>query len=277
MEVQKIGDSIQFIAIIATAGVLTLTFGIVFFFIRYRTKLARQHEEMMRRELDYQQKLLVASIQSQDSERKRISQDLHDHVGGSLSGLRYVISGIINAGNDSETINDIANQARTGIDAIIDDVRNISHSLSPAGLELWGFHEALYEYCDKTASSSGVPIIVADHTNGILQHLTFDDALSLFRVVQELITNTLKHANASTISIVTNLLNDKVMLVYSDDGVGVALNGADTNGIGLYNIESRLSILNASCNVHSATGEGYSFTISIPLTRISKKTKHGKD
>lgn len=277
MEVQKIGDNIHVIVIIATAGVLTLTLGIVFFFIRYRRKLMRQHREMMQRELEYQQKLLVASIQSQEIERKRISQDLHDHVGGALSGLRYVISGITTAGNETITIAGIAQKARTGIDAIIDDVRNISHSLSPAGLELWGFHEALYEYCDKTSASSGVQIVVTDRTNGLLQQLGFDDALSLFRVIQELITNTLKHANASRISIVSDMLNGQIALDYSDDGVGMLLSEGQHAGIGLYNIESRLSILNASYKARSAPGKGYSFVITIPASRLTKNKKHGEN
>lgn len=273
MEVQKIDDSIHVIVIIATVGVLTLTFGIVFFFIRYRRKLLRQHREMMLRELEYQQKLLVASIQSQENERKRISQDLHDHVGGALSGLRYVISGITGAGNDYQIVDDIAQKARKGIDDIINDVRNISHSLSPAGLELWGFHEALYEYTDKTAASSGVPIDVNDRTNGLLQQLGFNDALSLFRVIQELITNTLKHAGASHITIVSDILNDHITLVYADDGVGVQMADGQNNGIGLYNIESRLSLLNASYKVSSAPGNGYSFTISIPASILTKNKK----
>ncbi|MBL7691503.1 MAG: hypothetical protein JNM41_07905 [Flavipsychrobacter sp.] len=277
MEVQKIGDNIHVIVIIATAGVLTLTLGIVFFFIRYRRKLMRQHREMMQRELEYQQKLLVASIQSQEIERKRISQDLHDHVGGALSGLRYVISGLTAAGNETITIAGIAQKARTGIDAIIDDVRNISHSLSPAGLELWGFHEALYEYCDKTSASSGVQIVVTDRTNGLLQQLGFDDALSLFRVIQELITNTLKHANASRISIVSDMLNGQIALDYSDDGVGMLLSEGQHAGIGLYNIESRLSILNASYKARSAPGKGYSFVITIPASRLTKNKKHGEN
>ncbi len=277
MEVQKIGDNVLVIVIIATIGVLTLIFGIVFFFIRYRRKLLRQHREMMSREREYQQKLLVASIHSQENERKRISQDLHDHVGGALSGLRYVISGISGPGDNDQTMSEIAQKARAGIDDIINDVRNISHSLSPAGLELWGFHEALYEYTDKTAASSGVPIDVTDRTNGLLQQLGFDDALSLFRVIQELITNTLKHARASQITILSDIRNDQITLVYTDDGVGVQMADGQNNGIGLYNIESRLSLLNASYKVSSAPGTGYSFTISIPASILTENKKHGKN
>jgi signal transduction histidine kinase len=277
MEVQKIGDNIHVVVIIATAGVLALTFGIVYFFIRYRRKLIRQHREMMQRELEYQQKLLVASIQSQEIERKRISQDLHDHVGGALSGLRYVLSGITGSGDHDPNINEVAQKARIGIDAIIDDVRNISHSLSPAGLELWGFHEALYEYSDKTSASSGVQIVVTDCTNGLLQQLGFDDALSLFRVIQELITNTLKHARASRITIVSDILDDHIALVYTDDGVGMQLPEEQQNGIGLYNIESRLSMLNASYDIVSEPGKGYSFTITIPASILTKNRKHGKN
>lgn len=198
-------------------------------------------------------------------------------MGGALSGLRYVISGITGAGNDDQTINEIAQKARSGIDAIIDDVRNISHSLSPAGLELWGFHEALYEYSDKTAASSGVQIVVTDRTNGLLQQLGFDDALSLFRVIQELITNTLKHGRASRITIVSDILDDHIVLVYSDDGVGMKLSEGQHNGIGLYNIESRLSMLSASYKVDSEPGKGYSFTITIPGSVLTKNKKHGKN
>jgi len=277
MEIQRIGDNLYYIVLIGTAGGLLLASSLILFFVRYQRRLIRQQADMQKAELEHKQLLLNSIVQSQEGERMRISKDLHDHVGSSLSRMRLDVSGILNTDADMAGIKKIASATKADIDRIIEDIRNISHSLSPAGLELWGFHEALGEYCDKVGKSSGIEIHIYDSSDGLLRHLPFDDALSLFRVVQELINNTIKHANAHTITINTLKEADMVVLKYADDGKGMDRSSNKSDGIGIYNIESRLSMIEARYEIRSSPGKGYSFEARIPEKRVSKINKDGKN
>ncbi len=230
---------------------------------------------MQKAELEQKQLLLNSVIRSQEEERIRISKDLHDHVGSSLSGLRFIVSRITGSINDEQAIKSISDETKASIDKIMEDVRNISHSLSPAGLELWGFHEALEAYCDKTGRSAGLNILVKDNSNGTLRQMLFDDALSLFRVMQELINNSIKHASPQNITITIGLEDTNIVVRYADDGVGFDMTENKGRGIGMYNIESRLGMIKAGYNMVTSKGKGYSFIIKLPGAILNRTTQNG--
>lgn len=270
METKSVADSVHLLVAMGTLGALLLAFSLIFFFVRYQRKLLRQQAAMQKAELDHKQMLLNSVIKSQEEERVRISKDLHDHVGSALSTLRLQVSRLSAQGMDAEGVRAVAEETRKGIDGIIEDVRNVSHSLSPAGLELWGFHEALEAYCEKIAASSGLAIEVVDESGGILQRLSFDDALSLFRVMQELMNNTIKHAKANVVQITSTASEHEVVIAYTDDGVGVDIDAQARPGIGIYNMANRLSMINATYELQSGKGQGYQFTVKLPVSQLKK-------
>ena len=272
---EKIADNLYYLVTIYAGGGLLLASSLIFFFIRYQRKLLRQQAAMQQAELEHKQMLLDSVIRSQEEERVRISKDLHDHVGSALSTLRLMVSRLSKQGIEGEVVKAIADESRKSIDGIIEDVRNVSHSLSPAGLELWGFHEALEAYCEKTAASSGLEIEVRDETGGMLKELSFDDALSLFRVVQELVNNTIKHAHASRIDIAIDEADGIVVVDYKDDGDGVDADLLKKPGIGIYNMANRLSMINATYEIQSGKGLGYRFTMKIPAAQVKKSSDNG--
>ncbi|MCF8450227.1 MAG: hypothetical protein K9G49_10195 [Taibaiella sp.] len=275
MEVQKVGESIYFLVFIGTTGGLLLALSVVFFYIRYQKRFIQQQAEIQKAALEHKTNLISSVIQSQETERIRISKELHDHVGSSLSSLRFLVSRITQAGTDATSLKEIAEESKAGIDSIIQDVRNISHSLSPAGLELWGFHEALEEYCDKMSHLTGLTISVTDNSECILKKLLFDDALSLFRVLQELLTNTIKHASAKVVTISVNQKEGQITVKYTDDGIGMDTHNQSIAGIGTYNIESRLNMLQADYDITTAPGRGYIFIIKLRAEMLDKKTHNG--
>lgn len=277
MDVRKIGDDIPYLIFLGTIGGMLLASGVVLFFVRYQRRFIRQQAAIRAAELEHQRELMASVIRSQEEERIRISKDLHDHVGATLSGLRMQVSQIASPRAEADAMKRIAKETKEGIDGIIEDVRNISHSLSPAGLELWGFHEAMEAYCEKTASSSGIDIHVTDETDGALKQLIFDDSLALFRVIQELVNNTIKHANAKGITITVRKNNEDIEVLYADDGMGVDMTKTKAAGIGMFNIESRLHMLPATYAVTSSPGNGYTFVITIPGRVLHKQDNHGKD
>jgi signal transduction histidine kinase len=268
MEAQTAGDNLYYLVLIGTAGGLLLALSLILFYIRYQRKFIGQQAAMQKAELEHKQLLLNSIIRSQEEERIRISKELHDHVGSSLAGIRLLVSRL--KGADADAVSNIATETRSGIDKVIEDVRSISHNLSPAGLELWGFNEALEEYSHKTGRAAGIAIEMNDAADGRMNDLCFDDALSVFRVMQELVNNTIKHAQAARITIDIRQAGAGVEITYTDDGKGIDKE-KNTHGIGMYNIESRLSTIGATCSVPPPVDKGYKMLISIPATALNKK------
>ena len=273
MEVQKVSDSIYLLTLIGVAGGLLLASSVILFYVRYQRRFIKQQATIQAAELEHRQHLLNATIQSQEHERKRISRELHDNVGSSLSSLRFLVSRIGQQGQSQEGLIGLVDDYKKSIDRVIEDVRNISHSLSPAGLELWGFHDALDEYFEKACAAAGIALRIADESGKALSGLVFDDALSLFRVMQELLNNTLKHAGANVVTVHIIPVNDSILIQYADNGKGIPANAG--RGIGTYNIESRLSTIDATYEVVADAGPGYHFHISVPAARLKKVTGHG--
>ena len=128
---QKVTDNIFLLVLFAMLGTFILGASSIFFFIRYQRRITQQKEAMQKAELDHSEQLLHATLLSQEEERKRIGRDLHDDVGASLSNLKMIMAQTIAASPDSPAFKPM-------IDNIITTVRNISHSLSPPGLSLFG-------------------------------------------------------------------------------------------------------------------------------------------
>lgn len=264
--------NISFIAIIGMAFSLVIAVFIVLLYVRYQQRIQRQKKSMHEAELAHQKNLLYAIIQSQDKERKRIGQDLHDDVGAGLSRLRMLMQKKPTVIAATATNHSMESQdCTTLIDKIILDVRDISHNLSPPALELFGFAEALEELCESFSKTTGLEISLKNNTPGFLDKIQEDTALQLYRVFQELLNNTVKHANASKAAIDFSDDNNKLKIVYCDNGCGLAAVESKKPGIGLQNIESRLGLLGAVHKIKSAPGEGFSITICLDNPVIIKQ------
>jgi len=270
MEIQKINGNPLFIILLGVSGSLFLALSVIFFYVKYHRRFLLQKAAIQKAELTHRQYIVNAIIQSQENERMRISKDLHDHIGSSLSSLRFMVSRIQKTVPGAQGLHQITEEYKSNIDRIIEDVRNISHSLSPAGLALFGFQDTLEEFCEKMSKSTGVEIHLKDNTGGILQQMNFDVALSLFRIMQELTSNTIKHAAASMVSITTTTENEFIAIRYADNGKGTDVNIFNQRGIGMYNIESRLTMMNARFEAKSSAGAGFVFNIWLPQTTLDQ-------
>lgn len=258
---KDVGENIYVLVIMCTGGIALLVISFVILFIRNQNKLLKQRENLHLAAMDHQKNLLHAVIHSQEEERKRIGQDLHDEVGGSLSNLRMLINRLDNqAGEaDGEPLGGMYKQL---IDKIIDDVRNISHNLSPPGLELFGFSEALEDLKDTLTKGQDSFISITNHAVKSTDALPKHVALALIRVLQELVTNTLKHAKANYIGISIFMKNDLLSIHYTDNGIGYDVEDKKIKkGMGMQNIESRLMMVNARYSVKTTVGRGFAMFI----------------
>ena len=218
-------------------------------------------------ELEKEKQILVskALIQGQEDERSRLAKDLHDGLGGMLAGVKYSLSDI--AGNKVITEDNVLSFQRTidMLDSSISELRRIAHNMMPEVLIKYGLSSALRDFC--TEINKGGVLKIIYQPMGI-DEAVLDQTLSItvYRIVQELISNILKHAVASEAIIQLQQIDKKLMVTVEDNGKGFdVLKMNEKKGMGWKNIRSRVEYLNGVVDLQSSPDTGTSVTIEIAL------------
>jgi signal transduction histidine kinase len=232
----------------------TLLAAVLIFFI---ISIIRYHRKYVK----LQKERIHAEITIQENERKRIATDLHDSLGPLLSSVKLQINSL-----DSATANDqqIINKAGRHLDEIITNLREISHNLLPNTLQRKGLAEAIREFSGNNSKRNGTKIDFYQ-----LQPVTIspEKEIHVFRMMQEIIHNALKHSHAKNLQIGMGKENNEIIILSKDDGVGFDPEKIRkvSSGLGLKSIESRIEILNGTYILKSSPGHGTSYFIKIPL------------
>lgn len=240
-----------------------LVISIYFYTQRVKRNKLIAAQKMQEAEIVHQKHLMQSVITSQEAERKRIGMDLHDEVGAALSTLRIKIDR-----NDGEATMaaDLTANYKSDIDKIIANMRNISHALSPRISGSFGFYDAIHELSDGVNRSGKISMAVQFDESKLPVFTNGQAPMALYRVIAELINNTLKHAQAKNIQLAVAVADDKMEINYQDDGIGISQKaGTVSNGIGMQNIESRLGIIEATWQIREPVTGGYEVVISVPL------------
>jgi len=256
---QAVADNIFIIVALGMVVMLLLVVSFILINSRGQNKMLRQRQQMQQAELAHQKELLQVVIDSQEAERKRIGQDLHDDVGTALSSLRLTIEMFEPEQKNAESSKYIG-MSKDIIDKVIKDVRNISHNLSPPVLSYYGLAAAIEEKCAFINNSGQLEIALIDDAQDVLQTLDQSVALAFYRVLEELVNNTIKHAGASKATIKFNTEGNGISITYTDNGKGLKP-GRTNKGMGLQNIESRLTVVNATYSIDEG-GKGFNMTIN---------------
>jgi signal transduction histidine kinase len=246
-------------------GIFILLASFTFLLSSSQKKILKQKEIMQIAEIEHQKQLLRAVVESQESERRRIGQDLHDDVGTALSNLRITGERYAREMPGNEALNKLVVANKKMIDKIISDVRNISHALSPEILTIHTLSEAIEELCGVIEDAAGLSVVLMNGASGVLDGLKLTAALVIYRVLEELMTNTIRHAGASSIDVSIRKEGDRLIIEYRDNGKGVAAVQGVKKGHGLQNIESRLGIIGALYILSALPGSGYYMRINIPI------------
>lgn len=263
-------DNFVFLIILAMVGTFLLICFFVLFSVRNQNKLLRQKQQFAQAQLIHQKELLHAIIESQETERTRIGQDLHDDVGTTLSGLRLLID-MFKPQNDTDPdYLSFIGSSKIIIDKIVKDVRNISHNLSPTTLRYYGLAAAISEHCTIINQSGKLEITLTDNANEVLDKLPLPAATALYRVTEELINNTIKHSGASKAGITFSANGETLVIKYADNGKGLQVEASQAQkGMGLQNIESRLLNINATFTLEPYQGKGFNITIDYPIAHTA--------
>jgi signal transduction histidine kinase len=259
-------DNIYIQMILGMSGAFILVVSFILFSIRNQNRLLRQRQQFQQAQIAHQKELLGAVILSQEAERKRIGQDLHDDVGTTLSGLRLLIEMFKPANDKDPHYLDFVRSSKSTIDKIVKDVRHISHNLSPATLGYYGLAAAINEHSDIINQSGRLTIDVINDADALLESLPLPTATALYRVLEELLNNTIKHSGASKAEIHFIEKPNTLFIAYKDNGKGLSGSSDQLKkGMGMQNIESRLTNINASYNVTTKPGEGFHVEINYPV------------
>lgn len=251
-----------------TIGMLVLAIGLVIFIVFHQRRVIKYQMQLQKMEDEQQQILLNASIRWQEEERQRIAADLHDDAGPLLATARLYL-------NENLVHQDINTQLQSIYNAkqIIDDtiqlIRNISHSLMPPTLKNFGLESAVNDLFQKISGSGSIN--ASSRFHDYRTRLRPEQELLIFRVIQELVNNILKHSNASFIHITQNYNDDKFYIRIHHDGRGITQSDFDklnksAMGLGLKNIQSRIKVLQGNINFEKDLSQTYfKVTLEIPV------------
>lgn len=260
-------SQVFFLIAIGTAGMLLLAAAIVLFVTFYQKRMfeARLRQQVL--EGEFQQKLLEATLDSQESERRRVSGDLHDSIGGMLSAVRVGLSAIGRQLPDTH----ILDAQKQMLDDTIESVRKISRELMPATLEKFGLIPAVRELCEKMQATTQIQIGVMEL--GETRQLEMKRRLMIYRITQELLNNAFKHSKATYIEVVFSF-KENLYLIVEDNGIGIDPKHMEESGrksLGLFNIQSRVQLLSATVTIDRDKRDGSKIIVSIPYEHVEQK------
>jgi signal transduction histidine kinase len=242
-------------------GMLTLSLlagAVVIFFFFYQKKVLRQQLQISEMETAYREELLHSNIEQVEAERHRIATDLHDELGGIFSTLKLKINQLDRVDN----VDQLLSESREIIDTGVASVRRISHSMTPPGLEMFGLADALISLCKKTDSPQ---LSVECACSDDFPRLEGKVELGIYRIAQELLHNSIRHADASKIRLYLSRLEGFICFEYTDNGKGFNPEiWQSRKGLGLKNIEARASHLNATVEWQTWPGQGLKTIVKVP-------------
>lgn len=233
--------------------VLVAIFGTIFYF--FIASLKRQHKKIL--ELKLQN--MTAELNSIEQDRARIAADLHDELSPVLSAIKLKISSF-----DLADKEDRVQQEKTDnhLSEVLQRLRTISFDLMPAALKRKGLVAAIREFVSYVSHRNRLEI------QANLEEVSLNDAKSihLYRIVQEIVHNTLKHAGATVLQIDLREVDGRIILSTKDNGKGFSVQKKlDQGGFGLRNLYNRTDVLGGHLTVQSKEGKGTVYTIEIPF------------
>ncbi|MES2746932.1 MAG: histidine kinase [Bacteroidota bacterium] len=228
---------------------------LILFFYFSRKKIMKQQLEKKNLELNYQKDLLSAVIITQEEERKRIAQDLHDDISSKLN-IVSLNSHMLNAPDltKAET-NEITENIISLTTKALENSRRIAHDLLPPVLEKFGLNAGIAELALEFNSSKSVNVNYESHVN--FETVDRQKHLHIFRVLQELMNNSLRHGKATEIVIIFEVVKGVNTCSYSDNGLGFDVDDKkNQKGLGMKNIEGRINFIKGAMKITSHLNKG---------------------
>jgi signal transduction histidine kinase len=251
-----------YIVVLGSLVMLIFITGFVGFIMMYQKKMLQEQDKRRILDLEYQQKMIQSQIDSQELERKRIAADLHDSIGSLLWAAKLNIGFLGRSLDLNGELKDSYTETMKILDQSIDSVKRISWELTPEAFQHTGLSSSIKELCSRL-DGKGLSLMFQEVGSSIF----WKDgrALMVFRIVQELINNAVKHAKAKKIRVELNWNTTDLVIEVADDGIGFKLNDKVRNGLGWWNIANRSKKIGASVVVNEHVQTGSAIELTVPL------------
>lgn len=238
-----------------------MAIALIVFFRFARKKIIEKELEKAAIKIDGQKKVLQATIETQERERKRIAQDLHDAISAKLNVVSLHVNMLLDGSLTANEQQDALGNVLGVTTKVLESSRQIAHDLLPPILDKFGLVAALEELLAEFGATKKV---VTQHDIDYLTTLTKAEELHLFRIVQELLNNSIRHGKATIMRLELKDTDSTMQLRYKDNGKGFLVKQAlNESGLGLKNIKSRIAILHGELHIKSELNQGATFTITI--------------
>lgn len=270
-EKKMLDISNQYLILVGTFILLSMGMALIVFVIIFQQRQLKyriaQQLEIQKLQEEMQRKLLENSLQVQEEVRRTVAKNLHDEVGAMLSATKMGFNMLTRKIKDDADTYEQFGKAKALLEDSISSVRRISKELLPSTLEKFGLVPATEDFFQKITSSSIIQIEFESNLNPD-ERLDGNKELMLFRIIQELTNNALKHAEASSLTIRLNKNLKQIELDFADNGKGfdvLAVEKNPSSGLGLNNIKSRVSVVKGDYSLVSKPNEGTIFKIRVPV------------
>lgn len=252
---------------LAVAGLLMLSF-LLYRNVQHRRKLAVQAQQLHEQRIndlmhDNEVQVLNAMLSGQDTERERVAKDLHDRLGSMLSAIKLQFGSLesrleaMHAEQDKQY-----RKVNVLLDDAVDEVRRISHDMVQGSLNDFGLAQALEDLRNSLVVKGRLEVEM--ELFGLDRRMERSVEITVYRIVQELVSNALKHGRPSEITIAVTRRSDGLSIIVSDNGKGFdPASGRD--GMGLDNVRSRATALGGTLHIDSTLGHGTTVSIELPL------------
>ncbi len=260
-------EDIVILFIIGTLAMTILASGLILFVLNYKKKMLQQELEKQQITSEHQVALIASNISGQEKERERVSQEIHDSLGGTLSALKFGLKEIENKDAINGEREKIKNLVKI-TDQSIQETRRLTKGLSVYNLEKFGLYSAINSLAEELSAATNIAISLDSNLDNTRFNIELEK--HTYRIIQELTNNAIKHAVCSKIEIVLYSMNNYLQIIVSDDGVGFEHTKGPkdelvSSGLGLNNIKSRVGLLDGKLSIESQPNEGSQILIKLPV------------
>ncbi|PKQ61851.1 two-component sensor histidine kinase [Labilibaculum filiforme] len=236
---------------------------LMFFGAFYIRRIFQLQDKIDKERIENEAKVLSAVIKTEERERHRFAKELHDGLGPILSSIKMTNSAL-NTAVENEKNKQIASKTDHAVNEAIITIKEISNKLSPHVLERYGLEKAIKTFIEGIHLNNQYQVRLDVRLNN--KRFDFNVELILYRIIGELINNTIKHAEASHIDISLLHYPNKLELLYRDNGIGFAIETQLIKGMGLENIRSRVKSLDGTIEMNHKNKQGFYLKVKIPIS-----------
>lgn len=248
------------IIVISIIVVIVLALGVVVLYNAFQSRILKELEEAHEKEIKYKNSIIENTIEVQERERLRIAKDLHDDIGSKLSIVNLNINLLKSSIDSNDKLDIILDHIESSLTDSITQTRLISHNLYPPILEKFGIKSAL-ESLSKEITRTGELKVTTEIENE-WKEFSKSSELHIYRIFQELIHNTIKHAKASEVFISSKEEDGRLKLTYEDNGKGIKDSNASL-GLGFSSIQTRIDLLKATMEVDTKRIKGFKVVFTL--------------